>query len=59
MSKYGRIFLWTTPTFYAPVILLYCAMVKRYLENVAGPFDEPLKNNGQVGDGTKAVYPVL
>jgi len=59
VSKYGRIFLWTTPKFYAPVRLLYCAISKRTLENVAGPFDEPLNNNGPVGDEPKAIYPVL
>ena len=59
VSKYGRMFLWTTPKFYAPMLLLYSAIVKRRLENVAGPFDESWKNNGEVADGARAVYPVL
>ncbi|KAF8635017.1 hypothetical protein AX15_000598 [Amanita polypyramis BW_CC] len=38
-SKYGRVFLWTTPKFYTPVLLLYSAIARRGLEDIAGPFD--------------------
>jgi hypothetical protein len=38
-AQYGRIFLWTTLTFYAPFLLLGSTLAKTYLEQVAGSFD--------------------
>ncbi|KAG6854448.1 hypothetical protein C0991_006527 [Blastosporella zonata] len=40
-GQYGRIFLWTTPKFYTPFLLLYRRTSQTYLERVAGPFDLP------------------
>jgi len=42
-SKYGRVFLWTTPKFYTPMRFLYSRTSRRSLENVAGPFDAFVK----------------
>ncbi|KIL70446.1 hypothetical protein M378DRAFT_183930 [Amanita muscaria Koide BX008] len=47
VSKYGRIFLWTTPMFYTPVLMLNSVLARRTLENVAGPFDKE-KRTGSV-----------
>ncbi|KAK2465920.1 hypothetical protein APHAL10511_001561 [Amanita phalloides] len=44
-SKYGRIFLWTTPTFYTPFLILRSVKARRYLEGVAGPFDAVVEKN--------------
>ncbi|KAG6897176.1 hypothetical protein C0992_003565 [Termitomyces sp. T32_za158] len=41
-SQYGRLFLWTTPMFYTPVIMAYSRQAKIYLERIAGPFDAPV-----------------
>ncbi|KAG6861958.1 hypothetical protein C0995_009142 [Termitomyces sp. Mi166 len=41
-SQYGRLFLWTTPMFYTPVIMAWSRQAKIYLERVAGPFDAPV-----------------
>ncbi|KNZ78608.1 hypothetical protein J132_11049 [Termitomyces sp. J132] len=38
-SQYGRLFLWTTPMFYTPVIMAYGRSAQSYLERVAGPFE--------------------
>jgi len=38
-SQYGRAFLWTTFSFYTPVLSAYSRKVRRYLEKTAGPFD--------------------
>ena len=39
-SQYGRSFLWTTFSFYTPVLSAYSRRVRRYLEKTAGPFDD-------------------
>jgi len=39
-SRYGRFFLWTTPSFYTPFLLAYSRRVHMRLEKIAGPFDE-------------------
>lgn len=49
-SKYGRVFLWTTPKFYTPILLQKSIASRRYLEGVAGPFDSFVKE--KVGSGT-------
>ncbi|KAG6823672.1 hypothetical protein H0H93_003254, partial [Arthromyces matolae] len=41
-SQYGRLFLWTTPMFYTPILMAYSHMGKKYLERIAGPFDLPV-----------------
>lgn len=38
-AQYGRIFLWTTPKFYSPILLFYSRYAHKYLEREAGPFD--------------------
>jgi len=38
-AQYGRIFLWTTFTFYSPVLFARQYLGRHYLERVAGPFD--------------------
>ncbi|KAJ8502487.1 hypothetical protein ONZ45_g11703 [Pleurotus djamor] len=38
-AKHGRTFLWTTWTFYSPVLLLMRYLIQSKLERVAGPFD--------------------
>ncbi|KAF9462014.1 PLC-like phosphodiesterase [Collybia nuda] len=38
-SRYGRIFLWTTPRFYTPFLLAHSRQAQTYLEKIAGPFD--------------------
>jgi len=38
-SQYGRIFLWTTPQYYTPILHVYSKQAKIYLERIAGPFD--------------------
>ncbi|KAG6919741.1 hypothetical protein DXG01_001575 [Tephrocybe rancida] len=40
-SQYGRIFLWTTPKFYTPFLLVYSKQAQKNLELIAGPFDAP------------------
>ncbi|PFH50156.1 hypothetical protein AMATHDRAFT_177594 [Amanita thiersii Skay4041] len=42
-SRYGRIFLWTTPMFYSPMLLAMSRVVRWHLEQVAGPFDAVTK----------------
>ncbi|TFK70971.1 PLC-like phosphodiesterase [Pluteus cervinus] len=39
-SQYGRIFLWTTPTFYSPVVSAFSRRWHKQLEAIAGPFDQ-------------------
>lgn len=41
-SQYGRLFLWTTPMFYTPIIMAYSRKAQIYLERIAGPFDAPV-----------------
>jgi len=41
VSQHGRIFLWTTLTYYTPVQALFVRLAQTYLEHIAGPFDEP------------------
>ncbi|KAF8345601.1 PLC-like phosphodiesterase [Amanita rubescens] len=48
-SKYGRVFLWTTPRFYAPVLLQKSIASRRYLEGVAGPFDSFVREKVEAG----------
>ncbi|KAG6856999.1 hypothetical protein H0H87_011093 [Tephrocybe sp. NHM501043] len=40
-AQYGRIFLWTTPQFYTPFLLVYSKQAQIHLERIAGPFDMP------------------
>jgi len=42
-SKYGRFFLWTSPRFYTPFLLLGSKASQSRLESVAGPFDAVFK----------------
>lgn len=42
ISQYSRLFLWTSPKYYTPFISAYSLAAKKYLENVAGPFDNAL-----------------
>ncbi|KAG6810747.1 hypothetical protein H0H92_010491 [Tricholoma furcatifolium] len=41
VAQYGRIFLWTTPTFYSAIQLAYGRLAQNYIEKIAGPFDAP------------------
>ncbi|KAF8638606.1 hypothetical protein AX17_002147 [Amanita inopinata Kibby_2008] len=43
VSRYGRVFLWTTLKFYTPVLLATSRVVRYHLEQVAGPFDAAVK----------------
>jgi len=54
-SKYGRIFLWTTPRFYTPMLLQKSIAERRYLEGVAGPFDSFVKANVAAGTVEKGL----
>lgn len=38
-ARYGRLFLWTTVTFYMPFLAFFSRLVRAYLERVAGSFD--------------------
>ncbi|KAJ3514044.1 hypothetical protein NMY22_g14867 [Coprinellus aureogranulatus] len=42
ISQYSRLFLWTSPKYYTPFLSAYSLAAKKYLENVAGPFDNAL-----------------
>lgn len=39
LSRYGRLFLWTTWQFYFPVTSSWERLTRMYLESAAGPFD--------------------
>jgi phosphatidylglycerol phospholipase C len=38
-AQYSRAFLWTTLSFYTPVVVAYGHIARLALENIAGPFD--------------------
>lgn len=40
-AKYRRTFLWTTLSFYAPVMFLYDYVLNKQVVEAAGPFDIP------------------
>ena len=41
VSQHGRSFLWTSLMFYFPFQLMLRRVEHNFLENIAGPFDEP------------------
>ena len=40
ISKHSRVFLWTTISYYSPILFAYSVLAKKYLEKYAGPFDD-------------------
>ena len=42
VSQHGRSFLWTTLMYYTPIQVMLRQLEHFYLEDVAGPFDEPV-----------------